>query len=96
MNKVSLNVILAIILVVSALALVNSQYRARHAFMDLEKEQNIMRQLENERQEMEVKFSTFSHHSRVENIARKDLGMVNVTPATTVFLKRGRSEAFDR
>lgn len=86
--KVRLNPVLALCLVLCALFLVNSQYQARRLFIELEREQAQSRQLENERKELELKQSTLSHHGRIEASARRDLNMVPLTPASTLYLTR--------
>lgn len=87
--RLPINPVLALTLVLSALFLVNSQYQARRLFIELEREQAQARQLENERKELELKQSTLSQHARIETSARRDLNMVPVTPANTLYLTQG-------
>ena len=78
---------LALLLGLSALALVNSQYRARKLFIELEFAQMQTRQLEIEWAQLQLKQSTLSKHARIEEKAVNELNMTRVTPANTQFLK---------
>ncbi len=80
--------ILAIILVVSALGLINSQYRARKIFTRLEKAQMETRQLELEWGQLQLRQSSASKHSVVESKAETSgLDMVRITKSNTEFLR---------
>ncbi len=85
--KLRLPLILAVLLVVSALLLVNSQYQARKLFIALEFAQSQARQLEIEWSQLQLKQSTLSKHARIEEKAVKELNMIRVTPANTQYLK---------
>ena len=84
---IKLPFVLAVSLGVSALLLVNSQYRARKLFIELEFAQMQTRQLEIEWSQLQLKQSTLSKHARIEEVAVNELDMVPVTPASTQFLK---------
>ncbi len=71
----------------SALLLVNSQYRARKLFIELEFAQTQTRELEIEWAQLQLKQSTLSKHARIEEKAVNELNMTRVTPANTQFLK---------
>ncbi len=85
--RLRLPFILAVLLGLSALLLVNSQYRARKLFIELEFAQMQMRELEIEWSQLQLKQSTLSKHARVEEKAVNELNMTRVTPANTQFLK---------
>ena len=79
---------LAIILIVSALGLINSQYRARRIFTQLEKAQAETRQLELEWGQLQLKQSSASKHSVVESKAESGgMDMVRITKGNTEFLR---------
>ena len=85
--RIRLPFVLALLLGLSALALVNSQYQARKLFIELEFAQMQTRQLEIEWSQLQLKQSILSKHARIEEKAVNELNMTRVTPANTQFLK---------
>jgi cell division protein FtsL len=81
-----LNPLLALGLVLCALMLVNSQHQVRQLFIELERAQEKTRQLEIEAKELELKQSTLGQHARIEASAKRDLNMILLTPANTMYL----------
>lgn len=84
-----LNLILAAALVLCALSLVNAQYQSRRLFIELERAQASARQLDIEWAQLQLDQSTLGKHARIEMVARRDLGMVPLTPARTQYLTLG-------
>lgn len=84
-----LNVILAALLVGCALSLVNAQYQALHLFIDLERAQVQARQLDIEWSQLQLDQSTLGKHARIEEIARRDLSMTQLTANRTQYLTEG-------
>jgi cell division protein FtsL len=84
-----LNLILAAALVLCALSLVNAQYQSRRLFIELERAQASARQLDIEWAQLQLDQSTLGKHGRIEMVARRDLGMVPLTPARTQYLTLG-------
>ena len=82
---IKLNLVLSGILVVCALALVTSQHKARKLFVELQKQQEVAKQLEVEYGQLQLEQSTWAMHSRVEKIATNNLHM-RVPPAARVHL----------
>ncbi|MDY7577471.1 cell division protein FtsL [Herbaspirillum sp. RTI4] len=83
------NLLLTGILVVCALSLVNSQYQARQLFIEQERAQSEMRQLDIEWAQLQLDQSTLGKNSRIEAIARSELSMMPLTPARTEYLTAG-------
>jgi cell division protein FtsL len=77
---------LAALLVSSALSLVNAQYQARSLFIEIERAQTVTRQLEIEWSQLELDQSTLGKHARIEASARQSLNMVPLTPARTQYI----------
>ena len=67
--------ILLAMLIGCALALVTSQHRARKLYVELQKEQELARQLDVEWGQLQLEQSTWAMHARVERIATNALGM---------------------
>jgi cell division protein FtsL len=76
-----LTLLLLVILIGCALALVTSQHRARKLYVELQKEQELARQLEVEWGQLQLEQSTWAMHARVEKIATQALGMRLPPPA---------------
>jgi cell division protein FtsL len=81
-----LNLVLGALLVACALLLINSQYQARRLFIEQEREQTLSRQFELEWTQLKLDQSTYGKHSRIEQVASRELGMAPVTPDRTQYL----------
>jgi cell division protein FtsL len=75
------NFVLLILLVACALALVTSQHHARKLYTELQKEQEIAKQLEVEWGQLQLEQSTWATHSRIERIATRNLNMGSPPPS---------------
>ena len=76
-----LNLILLAILVVSGLLLVTSQHQARKLYVELQREQEVTKQLDIEWGQLQLEQSTWATHSRIEKIAARNLNMRVPSPA---------------
>jgi cell division protein FtsL len=72
---IKINILLTLILVVCALGVVTSQHKARKLFVELEKEQQLARQLAEEWGQLQLEQSTWATHARIEKIATEQLQM---------------------
>lgn len=81
------NALLLIALVLSALALVTAQQRARTLFVDLEHAQQQGRQLETRWNQLQLEQSALTKHSLIDQMARNQLHMTPTTPAQTQYLE---------
>lgn len=70
-----LTLLLMLVAVASALSAVSANHQARKLFIDLEREQNRMRELDVEWGQLQLEQSTWAAHARIEKIARERLGM---------------------
>lgn len=77
---VRVNLILLAILLVCALSVVTSQHKARKLYVELQKQQELAKQLEVEWGQLQLEQSTWAMHARVEKIASGQL-MMRVPPA---------------
>jgi cell division protein FtsL len=85
-----LSLILLLIAVACALSAVASNHRARKLFVELEHEQNRMRDLDVERGQLQLEQSTWAGHARVEKIARDRLGMKTPAPGQIVSVEAAK------
>lgn len=69
------SLLLLAFVLVSALAVVSSNHRARKLVTEFEREQERMRALEVEWGQLQLEQSTWATHARIEQIARDRLGM---------------------
>lgn len=82
-----LNLVLLFLAVAFALATVSANHRARKLFVELEREQNRMRELEVEWGQLQLEQSTLAGHARIEKLARERLGMRPPVAAQVVSLE---------
>lgn len=78
-----LNLVLLAALTACALALVTSQHQARKLYVELQKEQELAKELDVEWGQLQLEASTWATHARVEKLATRTLGM-RVPPASRV------------
>jgi cell division protein FtsL len=64
-----------------ALGLVTSQHQARKLYVELQKEQELAKQLEVEWGQLQLEQSTWATHARVEKVAVQALGMRVPSPS---------------
>jgi cell division protein FtsL len=79
-----LNVVLAFVLLVCALALVTSQHHARKKFIELERSQLSAKQLETQWEQLQVEQSQLTKSALIDTKARRDLNMQPVDPSRTL------------
>jgi cell division protein FtsL len=82
-----LSVLLLMAVVVSALALVHSQYESRRLFMVIEAENKDATRLEVDFDRLQVERRAQATPLRVEQIARQQLQMRMVNPGITQYVK---------
>ncbi|CAM8658979.1 FtsL Cell division protein [Burkholderiales bacterium] len=78
--------ILALLLVVSALALVNARYHERRLFSQIEQTDRLMARLTSDAAALRVQLVALRAPSRLDRIARDQLGMEPIRPSDTVSL----------
>ena len=70
-----INLLLLLLAIACALGVVSSQHKARKLFVELQKEQEIARQMEVEWGQLQLEQSTWAIPTRVEKIASLQLQM---------------------
>jgi cell division protein FtsL len=71
-----LNVVLALVLMACALALIQSQHRARTYFVELERLKKQAHVLEEQWGQLQLEQSTWANPARVDSLARTRLGLI--------------------
>jgi cell division protein FtsL len=74
-----LNIVLALVLMACALALIQSQHRARTYFVELERLKKQAHVLEEQWGQLQLEQSTWANPARVDSLARTRLGLVAPT-----------------
>lgn len=82
-----LNLILLVAVLISALAVVSTNHRARKLITEFEREQERMRALDVEWGQLQLEQSTWATHAKIEQIARDKLGMHAPRPAQLLVLQ---------
>ena len=77
------NLLLLAVLIVCALALVTAQHQARKLYVELQKDQELAKQLDVEWGQLQLEQSTWAMHARIEKIAARDLRMRVPTQSQT-------------
>ena len=78
-----LNLILLAVLISCALGVVTAQHQARKLYVELQKEQEVQKQLEVEWGQLQLEQRTWAMHARIEKIAARELGMRTPTGERT-------------
>jgi len=81
-----LNILLLLVTIVSAMALVQSQYESRKLFTELDRALAESRQLETDHQRLQVEKRAQATPLRLEQLARDKWAMRTATPAVTVYV----------
>ena len=81
---VRINLFLLAAVLISALAVVSTNHRARKFVTEFEREQERMRALEVEWGQLQLEQSTWATHARIEEIARQRLGMQPPRPGQII------------
>ena len=87
------NLLLLLALLVSSVYLVHVAYDARRLFAALDKAQTEERQLESDFERLKAEKQAQATPSRVEKVARSQLGMRTATPAVTNYVTYTRPAA---
>ena len=72
---IRINVLLMFIFIACGLCIVSSQHKARRLFVELEKTQQLARQLAVEWDQLQLEQLTWATHSRIEKVAVNHLHM---------------------
>ena len=90
---VRFSLFLLAVLIACALALVTSQHQARKLYVELQKEQDVAKQLEVEWGQLQLEQSTWATPARVEKLATQKLGMRGPPAARVEVVPPGGREA---
>lgn len=83
-----LSFVMAIVLMASAVSLVTSRYQARQLFIELDRSQSQMQQLDNAWRQLQLDRAELARNARVDRTARDVLKMVSISPDRTIYLNQ--------
>jgi cell division protein FtsL len=77
--------LLAVLITISALALVNARYHERRLFTQMDRADRMAQKLDSDTEVLEVELTVLRNPSRIDVAARRDLRMVPLTPSDTLY-----------
>ena len=87
-----LNVVLALVVMMCALAVIQAQHRSRTYFVELERLKKEARALEEQWGQLQLEQSTWANPARVDTLARTQLGLVSPSQER-IHVESGRAES---
>lgn len=91
MKVARVNIFLLILTIACALGVVSSQHKARKLFVELQKEQELARQMEVEWGQLQLEQSTWAMPTRVEKVASRQLQMQLPKGEKIQFIRMGQA-----
>ena len=82
------NLIIAALLMLSAISLVTSRYQSRQLFVELGGDQAQERDLEVGWRRLQLERAELARNARVDAIARDSLKMISIVPDRTLYLNQ--------
>lgn len=86
------NIVLALVLVLAALAAIQAQHRSRTYFAELERLKKEARLLDEQWGKLLLEQSTWANPARIDALARSQLGLV-APPQERIHIETGRAES---
>jgi len=86
MARISL--IVAALLMLSAVSLVTSRYQSRQLFIELGRGQAQARDLDTDWRRLQLERAELARNARVDQAARGDLKMIPIVPDSTIYLNQ--------
>ena len=77
--------IFVVLVVACALSLVNARYHERRLFTLLERAERTSEKLNSDIEVLQVELTALRNPTRIDAIARRDLGMVPINPTQTLY-----------
>lgn len=88
-----LNLLLLLLVVLSALYLVTVQYESRKLYAELDRARALAHRLDVDNERLQLEKRAQASAARIERLARTRLQMRPLSPAVTVYVARGASAA---
>ncbi|OZI47009.1 cell division protein FtsL [Bordetella genomosp. 5] len=91
MGRASL--IVAALLMLSAISLVTSRYQSRQLFIELGRGQAEARDLDTNWRRLQLERAELARNARVDHAAREELKMIPIVPDRTIYMNQPQSAA---
>ena len=78
---------LFLIVLLSGLAVIYSKYQSRQVFVEIQKTEKILEQLEVRWERLILEETMLSEHNRVEKKARKTMGLIDLDRKSIVYIQ---------
>src|SRR5690554_7273864 len=90
---IRLSLILAVVLMASALFLVTARFQSRQLYMQLDRQEDLARQLDTEWRRLQLERAELARHARIDNVARNELGMISGSPERTLYIRNSNTSS---
>lgn len=84
---VRLSLFLALVLMVSALSLVTARFQSRQLYMQLDRQDDVARQLDTDWRRLQLERAELARHARIDHVARHELDMISGSPERTLYIQ---------
>lgn len=88
---VRLCLFLALILMISALFLVTARFQSRQLYMQLDRQEDVARQLDTDWRRLQLERAEQARHARIDHVARHELDMISGSPERTLYIRGAAS-----
>jgi len=82
-----LSLVLAVLLMLSALSLVTARFQARQLYIEAGRLEDKARQLDTDWRRLQLERAELARNARIDGMARADLHMVPGSPDRTIYIK---------
>ncbi|GAB1577625.1 cell division protein FtsL [Bordetella petrii] len=80
--------LLAVLLMLSAISLVTSRYHSRQLFIELDRSNAQARSLDTDWRRLQLERAELARNARIDRAAREDLKMIPIVPDRTLYLNQ--------
>lgn len=84
---VRLSLLLAVVLMVSALSLVTARFQSRQLYIQLDRQDDVSRQLDTDWRRLQLERAELTRHTRIDHVARNELDMISGSPDRTLYIQ---------
>lgn len=84
---VRLSLLLAMVLMISALSLVTARFQSRQLYIQLDRQDDVARQLDTDWRRLQLERAELARHARIDHVARNELDMISGSPDRTLYIQ---------
>jgi cell division protein FtsL len=79
------NLVLAILLTASAIALINARYQERRLYTQMDRVDRGIQKLESDIETLQIELTTLRNPARIDTAAKRDLKMIPIRSTETLY-----------